>query len=418
MEFNPFLFTRSVSKALSRDNLEEAERIVRGAVEGGHLSQGHYRVTNALNTIKGYTDQKRRRDKLIADNVAISYDILPVKVRPPEALGGLPSFLHPDLPSGRYEALLRANPLIERINFEGCKKEEYGLFLKAGLDRSASLADRDTCFVEHNCRLSALGHDDSTVRSEEGYFHPSRSSRMAKLSRSVILAPTRKTINEAYILPFPHSAGNYFHSLSELAYGLRHLHLVKDDVPIIYDEDRFHLLPELSKFLKIEESRFTLRKDLTDCTIKTAYLPDSPSFYWSASLVGFFRSAAMRYYGLAQKRSKVYISRLGSKRAGRYEERLSSCLSDLGFDILQAQDLTISEQIQKFISASCIVAPHGAGMANAVFSPSTVRVVEVFNRDMISPDFAQRLKYVTADYHPIVDLDSDTVDRILDIVKS
>jgi capsular polysaccharide biosynthesis protein len=57
----------------------------------------------------------------------------------------------------------------------------------------------------------------------------------------------------------------------------------------------------------------------------------------------------------------------------------------------------MEEQIALFQDAECVVAPHGAGLANLVFAPETA-VVELFAADYIVPHYYLLCKAVGASY--------------------
>jgi capsular polysaccharide biosynthesis protein len=54
-------------------------------------------------------------------------------------------------------------------------------------------------------------------------------------------------------------------------------------------------------------------------------------------------------------------------------------LQKLGFSIVQPELLPVVEQAKLFSAAECIVAPHGAGLANLVFAPPGAHLVELFH---------------------------------------
>ena len=85
---------------------------------------------------------------------------------------------------------------------------------------------------------------------------------------------------------------------------------------------------------------------------------------------------------------KVYISRAFAKKGRqiRNETALMNALAPLGFEAFVLEHLPIEEQINVFRSADCVVAPHGAGLANLIFSKST-RVIELFASDYVVPHF-------------------------------
>jgi capsular polysaccharide biosynthesis protein len=60
------------------------------------------------------------------------------------------------------------------------------------------------------------------------------------------------------------------------------------------------------------------------------------------------------------------------------EEEMMRLLSRLGFVAHVLEELSFTEQVRLFASAKIVVAPHGAGLANMVFSDG-LSVVELFS---------------------------------------
>jgi hypothetical protein len=76
---------------------------------------------------------------------------------------------------------------------------------------------------------------------------------------------------------------------------------------------------------------------------------------------------------------RIYISRRGDARSINGEAQLESLLDQAGFTIIAPGSLTWEQQISVFRSARIIVGPHGAGLANAVFSETGTQVIELTN---------------------------------------
>lgn len=86
----------------------------------------------------------------------------------------------------------------------------------------------------------------------------------------------------------------------------------------------------------------------------------------------------------------VYVSRArDSKRSMRNEIELESELRERGFSILYSQETSWTDQISAFRGAELIVGPHGAGLANMVFSPRLRSVVELFPHDVGNDCYAR-----------------------------
>ena len=81
----------------------------------------------------------------------------------------------------------------------------------------------------------------------------------------------------------------------------------------------------------------------------------------------------------APRRRKLYVSR-GDAPARRVlnETELIARLALLGYEPVSLTDMPIARQIATFAGASHIVALHGAGLANIVFSDTSTTLVEIF----------------------------------------
>lgn len=78
---------------------------------------------------------------------------------------------------------------------------------------------------------------------------------------------------------------------------------------------------------------------------------------------------------------RVYIIRNRSaRRCVTNEQELCEKLATYGFHCLAMEDMSVEEQAKHFFNAEIIVAPHGGGLTNLVFSRSTARCVELFGR--------------------------------------
>jgi len=81
-----------------------------------------------------------------------------------------------------------------------------------------------------------------------------------------------------------------------------------------------------------------------------------------------------------QATEKLYISRLDAKqRILLNEAELEQRLVSLGFRPVVLDGMKVIDQIRTLSSASIIVGPHGAGLSNIMFAPTTATVVEITN---------------------------------------
>ena len=96
---------------------------------------------------------------------------------------------------------------------------------------------------------------------------------------------------------------------------------------------------------------------------------------------GFSKSTLDRSF------SKIYVSReKASRRKVVNEEELVAVLELFGYKRVFLEDLDQPEVMRLFASAQCIVAVHGAGLANLIFSNPGTKVIELFSGH-ISKDY-------------------------------
>lgn len=79
------------------------------------------------------------------------------------------------------------------------------------------------------------------------------------------------------------------------------------------------------------------------------------------------------------KKLRIWISRRKAKeRALFQEEKLHGFLRRHGFSICELENLSVADQLALFSDASLIVAPHGAGLTNLLFTRPNTLVLEMF----------------------------------------
>jgi len=96
--------------------------------------------------------------------------------------------------------------------------------------------------------------------------------------------------------------------------------------------------------------------------------------------------------GIAQEpRRRLYISRSGRRRIEN-EAYLFALLDRSGFEFIPDNSRALADQIRLFAEASHIVAPHGAALANLIWSSPETRILELAN-SRYSPDYFKVLAF-------------------------
>ena len=103
---------------------------------------------------------------------------------------------------------------------------------------------------------------------------------------------------------------------------------------------------------------------------------------------------------------RILLQRRHGKRSMVNFDELADALRPQGFEVMAAEKLTFAEQIKWFAMAECVVAPHGAGLANLVFCRPGTRVVEILSEDYLSRLYADistdcRLNYQALPAKPV-----------------
>ena len=77
---------------------------------------------------------------------------------------------------------------------------------------------------------------------------------------------------------------------------------------------------------------------------------------------------------------KIYISReKASRRRVLNEKHLTEFLYSCGYETVYFEELELENAVSLVSNASCIIAPHGAGLSNLIYAQPKTKVVEIFS---------------------------------------
>lgn len=109
----------------------------------------------------------------------------------------------------------------------------------------------------------------------------------------------------------------------------------------------------------------------------------------------------------SHKGRHIYISRAKARRRRIVnEEELWQCLQRYDFEFLTLESYNISQTARILSEASHVIAPHGAGLTNLIFSSSGTKVLEIFGAHM-SLDYWRICEQLAFEYHAYQALDPD-----------
>ena len=176
---------------------------------------------------------------------------------------------------------------------------------------------------------------------------------------------------------FP-SARNYYHWLiEELPLLLRALEREPKLTVLVHEGGitERHRIVERELGIKIHSTTTTVR-------LADHFLPGRANDSWfihprDAELLVEFGSRLVRT--TSESPERLYISRRNAARSLPGEVELEQQLTDLGFRVVHPESVSWIDQINLFRKAKVVVAPHGAGLSNLVFSEPGVQVIELTN---------------------------------------
>ena len=103
-----------------------------------------------------------------------------------------------------------------------------------------------------------------------------------------------------------------------------------------------------------------------------------------------------------QRRHRIYISRRQAPGGRRIlnEDAVRTCMEARGFGIYLLETLDIAQQIDLFYDARVVVAPHGAGLTNTLFSKA-IDLVELHPTQAIMPHYYFMARAMGHRYHAL-----------------
>ena len=117
--------------------------------------------------------------------------------------------------------------------------------------------------------------------------------------------------------------------------------------------------------------------------IEKLIIPDMKVPDWNVDKIKKIQSFVENLYPLLPSHKsklpkKIYVSRkLAIKRHLANEEDFLGLLNEHKFHKVYLEQMSIREQVELFLSASHVIAAHGAGLTNVIFAPADVKILEI-----------------------------------------
>ncbi|WP_299701094.1 glycosyltransferase family 61 protein [uncultured Pontibacter sp.] len=135
-----------------------------------------------------------------------------------------------------------------------------------------------------------------------------------------------------------------------------------------------------------------------------SFLANTQSGYLPRNVADWLRHKVWQGYGVQPNKPKrrIYISRAKAKtRRVLNEQELLPLLERHSFEVVRAEELTYQQQVQLFYEAEVVVAPHGAGLTNLLFSEQC-QVLEFHPANLIKTHYFLLCKALGFRYSAVV----------------
>lgn len=186
----------------------------------------------------------------------------------------------------------------------------------------------------------------------------------------------------------------YFHWLFDI---LPRIHLLKSS-PVDWDSIDYFIVNQGCNFqqetlasLGIVQNKIIDPSTLNNVHIQAEMLivPSFPgTIAWMPKWAcDFLRASFVNPESLDNKPTKrIYIKRnQSSSRRLINEDEIISFLSKFGFEAINLELLSVSQQANLFAQTAIVVSPHGSGLSNIVFCQPDITVIELFSPFYVYP---------------------------------
>ena len=159
--------------------------------------------------------------------------------------------------------------------------------------------------------------------------------------------------------------------------------IVSDRLP----EKYFDFISKVLKQLNIPEIDFLkINQNNLVYSFEKLIFSSRPSINYASS----FLNQTFKDHIVRKKKKNLYVKRgRSARRKVLNEDDIINFIKQYDYEIVDCFDLNIEEQMKIFSEAKNIIIPSGASMANLIFTPSNINVVEI--RSNLDGDFSEKI---------------------------
>ena len=282
------------------------------------------------------------------------------------------------------------------------------------LDYSLGYRQKEQYLVQLK-QASILGNSGAVVQDGrvvvESVFDVSRLAKSPAFKTPALLLPKYKTGLYTSILHLPWARNNNYHwffdCLPRLYFVLQTVQepvriILRRDLPAYQLQTLQFILADypqaevvyIGKYEKWEMEAFILPSFVSNA--QSGFLPQPVSAWLRRKI---WNGYAVQPSG---RKRRIYISRAkANTRRLLNEAELLPILTKYGFEVIRAEELTYQQQVQLFFEAEAVVAPHGAGLTNLLFSEQC-KVLEFHPANQVKTHYFLLCKGLGFEYSAVV----------------
>jgi hypothetical protein len=136
----------------------------------------------------------------------------------------------------------------------------------------------------------------------------------------------------------------------------------------------------------------------------SSFIANPQSGFLPQSVSQWLRDNIWKGYGIqpGSPKKRLYLSRSKAKtRRVLNEEELLPILAKYGFEVVRPEELRYQQQVQLFFDAEAVIAPHGAGLTNLLFSERS-DVLELHPANLIKTHYFLLCKGLGFKYDAVI----------------
>jgi capsular polysaccharide biosynthesis protein len=144
-----------------------------------------------------------------------------------------------------------------------------------------------------------------------------------------------------------------------------------------------------------------------------SFVTNAQSGFLPPQIADWLRRKVWQGYGVQQssRKRRLYISRAKAKtRRVLNDQDLLPLLDRYGFEVVRAEELSYQQQVQLFYEAEAVIAPHGAGLTNLLFSEQC-QVLEFHPANLIKTHYLLLCKALDFRYSAVVGATGDKLEN-------